>query len=422
MDIDRREFLKGAAGTLALLMSARGLSAAEATAATAAAEQAPVAGPPVRIGVVGLGQWGRDLVTAIGRVPSAEVAAVCDTYSAFVTRAKRVVPDAAEFEDYRKLLESPEVEAVIVATPSHLHKDIVLDALQAGKHVYCEAPLASSVDDAKTIALAGNSTKQVFQVGQQGRSNPMYRHVDSFVKAGCLGRPVQAQAQWHKKQSWRRMAPTPEREKELNWRLSHDTSAGLIGELSIHQIDLANWYMGGLPVSVTGFGQTVLWDDGREVPDTVQCLLEYPSGVRLVLGATIANSFSGDYVLFQGSDSSLVMRSDRGWMVKETDAPLLGWEVYAKKEECFGETGICMLADATQILRAGDEPGQVDAPPPKDPLDLALEDFTRSIRESAPVACGALHGYQAAVAGIKANRAAVDNTTVACRPQDYELG
>lgn len=141
----------------------------------------------------------------------------------------------------------------------------------------------------------------------------------------------------------------------------------------------------------------------------------------MLLHATIANSFSGDYVVFQGSDSTLVMRPERGWMVKETDAPLLGWEVYAKKEDCFGETGICMLADATKILRAGDEPGQVDAAPPRDPLDLALEDFTRSIRESAPVSCGAMQGYQAAVAAIKANRAAVGNTTVACDPQDYEL-
>ncbi|NLZ41340.1 MAG: hypothetical protein GX886_08835, partial [Comamonadaceae bacterium] len=175
------------------------------------------------------------------------------------------------------------------------------------------------------------------------------------------------------------------------------------------------------PESITGFSDITLWDDGREVPDTVQCQVKYSSGVRMMLGATIANSFSSDYVLFQGSDSSLVMRPDRGWMVKETDSPLLGWEVYAKKEECFGETGICMLADATQILRAGSEPGQADAPPPKDPLDLALEDFARSIRESAPVSCGALEGYRAVVAAVRTNEAAVGNTTVTIEPGDYEL-
>lgn len=422
--IDRREFLKGAAGTLALLLSAKGLSAAEATSAEAAATtaDAAVAGPPVGIGVVGLGQWGKDLVTTASRIPSVKLTGICDNYDAYLKRAKKMAPDAADFSDYRKLLESPEVEAVVVATPSHMHKEIVLAAIQAGKHVYCEAPLASSIEEAKAIALAGQGCKQVFQVGLQGRSNPLYNHVSRFVKTGCLGNTVQAQAQYHRKQSWRKMAPTPEREKELNWRLSKATSLGLPGEEGIHNLDLANWYLGALPLAVSGSGQMMNWKDGRDIPDTVQCIFEYPGGVRLMFDATIANSFGGSYALFEGSESSLLMRDDRGWMIKEADSALLGWEVYARKEDVFGETGICMVADATKILKAGKEPGkESETEPTKNAVYVALENFTRSIRENAPPACGAKEGYEAVVTAAKANQASLEGSRIEYKATDFDL-
>lgn len=419
--IDRRDFLKGAAGTLALLLSAKGLTAAEATKAEAAAgvAEAAVPGPPVKVGVIGLGQWGKDIVASLSRIPSAKIVGICDTYEAYLKRGKKLAPDAVEFADYRKLLES-DVEAVVVATPTHQHREIVLAALQAGKHVYCEAPIAASIEDAKTIALAGQNSKQVFQAGLQGRTNPLLTHVSKFVKTGCLGNVVQAQAQFHKKQSWRRMAPTPEREKEINWRLDKSVSVGLIGEEGIHSLDLANWYLGSMPVAVSAYGQIMSWKDGREVPDTVQCLLEYPNNVRMIFDLTIANSFSGAYTLFQGSDCSLMLRDDKGWMIKEADSALLGWEVYAKKEEVFGETGICMVADATKILQDGKEPGQ-EAAAAKDSLYVSLESFTRSIRENSAPASGAVEGYQAAVVAIKANQAAVSNSRVEYSIQDFEL-
>jgi hypothetical protein len=99
-----------------------------------------------------------------------------------------------------------------------------------------------------------------------------------------------------------------------------------------------------------------------------------------------------------------MMREKRGWMVKEADSPLLGWEVYARKEAINNETGICMVADATKILEAGKEPGK-EGPvePARDALYRAFEDFTRSVRESSRPACGAAEGYQAAVVAIKAN-------------------
>lgn len=405
--IDRREFLKGAAATMALLLTAEEILAAEEAA------EAPVTGPAVKFGVIGLGSWGKEILSTLSRLPSAQVVAICDTYEPFRNKGKEIAPNAALFLDAQQLIGSAGVEAIVIATPSHLHKDIALAAIQAGKHVYCEAPLASTIEDAKAIASAGKGSSKIFQVGLQGRSNALYKHVNAFVKAGVLGTKLEVVAQWNKKDSWRRMAPTPEREKELNWRLSKATSPGLLGEAGIHSLDLTNRYLNALPVAVTGFGSISAWNDGRDVPDTVQCVIEYPENVRMTITSTLGSSFSNAYTLFQGNNSSLLMREKRGWMVKEADSALLGWEVYAKKEPVYDETGICMIAEASKLLAAGKEPAKEDfIEPTKEALYLALENFTRSIREGAKVAADALVGYQATAVALKANEAAISNSKI----------
>jgi predicted dehydrogenase len=197
--------------------------------------------------------------------------------------------------------------------------------------VYCEKPLASTLDDARAIAKAAGESKLHVMGGVQGRSNALWAHVAKFVKSGVLGDATLVRAQWNRKDSWRRTAPTPEREGALNWRLARATSSGLMGEIGLHQIDLISQYLGAVPTAVTGFGATLAWRDGREVPDTVQCVFEYPRSVRAVFTATLASSFSGAHAVFQGSQSSLLIREARAWLVKEADSPLLGWEVYARE-------------------------------------------------------------------------------------------
>ena len=278
------------------------------------------------------------------------------------------------------------------------------------------------MEDARAIALAAQqSTKLKFQGGLQGRSNALYNHVSKFVKSGALGSPVQVTAQWNKKQSWRRMAPTPERESELNWRLSSKSSAGLIGEIGIHHLDLAMWYLKSLPTSVSGTGAIAIWKDGRDVADTLQCIIEFPNSVRMIYSSTLANSFSDSFTLFQGNNSSLMMREKDGWMIKEADSPLLGWEVYARKEQIHNETGIAMVADATKILEAGKEPAKEALSPTRDALTRALDEFAHSVRVDSRVACGPLEAYQATVAAIKTNEAIVAGSRLVFDKSSFEL-
>jgi predicted dehydrogenase len=403
---DRRAFLKTTAGTLALLLSRGGLAAAQVPASAAPA------GPPVRFGVIGLGAWGREILESLGRLDAAQVTAICDVYEPFLKRAASSAPGAEQTAEWRRLLDSPSVDAIVIATPTPTHRDVALAALQARKHVYCEAPLAATVDDARAIAAAAASTAGVvFQAGLQGRSNALYRHVQQFVKSGVLGDVALVNAQWSRKDSWRRAAPSADRERALNWRLDKG-SPGVLGEIGIHQLDLVSEFLGARPKSVVGSGAVSAWRDGRETPDTASCLIDFGT-CRATLRVTLASSFGGAYTIFQGSNSSLLLKESRGWLIKEADSPLLGWEVYARKESVHDEPGIAMVADATKLLQAGKEPGK-DAPlePEKPALAVAFEHFITSIRTGAPPACAAPEGLAATIAALQSNAAVLANTRV----------
>ncbi len=377
--VNRRDFVKG--GSLATMMSLMGgvELVAQETKKDAAADKA--AGPQVKVGVIGLGARGREVLGTLALQKDAAVAAICDTYAAALRRASEAAPKATKHADYKEILANKEIQAVIIATPTHQHREIVIEALKAGKHVYCEAPLANTLEDAKAIALAAKAAvKQVFQAGLQLRSDPQRHFLLQFIRSGAMGKNLMARTQWNKKLSWRFTSPNPEREREINWRLRKETSLGLVGELGLHQIDAALWFLNSKPSAVNGYGAVMHWEDGREVADTMQAMFEFPSGLTLTHASTLANSFDSDHEVYFGTDSAIMVRGNKAWMFKEADAPLLGWEVYARKDEFYKETGIALVANATKLVAQGDKPVE-DAPFSNTPLSYALEAFVANVNE-----------------------------------------
>src|SRR5205085_4767592 len=123
------------------------------------------------------------------------------------------------------------------------------------------------------------------------RSDGQRKFLLPFVRSGATGANIKTRAQWHKKHSWRRASPNPEREKDLNWRLRKDISTGLVGEIGIQQIDTMHWFLNKRPVSATGFGGLLHWKDGRDVEDTTQVVFQYEDGTSFNYEACIATSF-----------------------------------------------------------------------------------------------------------------------------------
>ena len=451
---NRRDFLRG--GSVATLMTMLGgveLFAQTNAAPTGEAKEAAV---KIKVGVIGLGAWGREMINTLGRMQQATppieatIAAICDTYPASLKRTASAAPSAVQTADYKTILDNKDIPAVIVATPTFQHKEIVLAALKAGKHVYCEAPLAGTIEDAREIALAAKAAKHlVFQAGLQMRSEPQSNFLLPFIRSGELGKPALARAQWHKKTSWRTASPNPEREKALNWRLSKATSLGLIGEIGSHQIDHVGWFLNGLPKAVTGFGSVMFWKDDRDVPDTIQAVVEFAGGVQMIYDAALTDSFEGEYEVLYGSDAAVMMRESKAWMFKEVDSPLLGWEVYASKTTFYNETGIALAASGSKPIPV-DAQGKPILPDPLTtmPLFNALGNFLRNsvdltaaaenyktnygaddvdgmIAELAKVtrraSAGYLEGFQSVVTAVKANEAILSSSRIELKPEWYEL-
>jgi len=151
--LTRRLFLKEAGAAAAVVILTReGLAVA----------QNAVPATPVRVGVIGTGPQGQVLLSSLSRVPGADIVAIADVYEPHLKKACEIAPKAAAGADYKAVIDK--ADAVVIATPTHLHKDITIEAIQAGKHVYLEAPLAVTAEDAKTIAKAGSESKRIFQV------------------------------------------------------------------------------------------------------------------------------------------------------------------------------------------------------------------------------------------------------------------
>jgi len=465
-EINRREFLRNTSQAAFLaMMGAVELGAADQPPTAPAPDtetQAPPT-PPVRFGVIGAGLWGREIITNLGLLvnpppkdqpgspatPYAPVVAICDHFKGATRKASQVAPDAKVYQDYQELLADKNVEAVVVATPTHQHKEIVLAALEAGKHVYCEAPLAVSVDDTKAIARAARKAfKLVFQAGLQERSHPQRHFLLPFIRSGALGRNVLTRVQWHKKVSWAQEASTPERTAELNWRLQQASSTGLIGENCIHLLDAATWFMNERPSEVTGFNSMLLWGgDGRNVPDTTQTVFEMPKGGRIICDATLCNSFDSQYEMYYRSDTAILYRDSKAWMFQEPDAPNVGWVVYARKDTFGQELGIALVANGSKQTALGKD--AVAAPAfPNSPLYYALDafafnvgkvrdevkDFTANYGEGdvkafqedlaglkLKPAANWQNGLEATVLAIKANEAALARQKIVLEKEFFEL-
>lgn len=261
---------------------------------------------PFRLGIIGAGSRGKELVRNFLRVPGVSVAAAADVYAPRFQQLDQVCGHAvAQHKDYRNLLERKDLNAVIVATPLGLHGEHVLAALDSGHPVYGEKTMAYTVPQAEAIVAKVASTKQIFQIGHQYRYSPWIRAAVARVHAGEIGDVTHVLAYWNRNNNWRRPVPELSLERLINWRLYHQWSLGLIAELGSHHMDIANWIFGATPVAAQGSGSICTYHDGRETDDNVQVILSYPAGRRMIFTSMTNNAKQGDQLWIYGSKGSL---------------------------------------------------------------------------------------------------------------------
>jgi predicted dehydrogenase len=300
-------------------------TAGAVTAAAAVIQGAPAirtakaAGDQVQFGMIGTGSRGQYLLRHLKDVDNGRCVALCDINDESLKAAVGyTTTNPKTYKDYRELLADKNVEAVFVTTPLFVHYPVTKDALQAGKHVFCEKCLVFKPEEVHGLrALAAEHPKQIIQTGLQRRYSYFYQTVKRMVDSGVLGKVTHVYAQWH-----RNMVNKPSRLWTMkpggegniqNWRVFRSMSGGLVAELTSHQVDIADWMFGSSPEFVMGLGSLDDIRDGRDVYDNVQLIYRYPKGQRLVYSTISTNQF---LPMFNGQ------RSEMGEMIVGTEGTI----------------------------------------------------------------------------------------------------
>jgi len=241
-----------------------------------------------------------DIESAL-KVPGGQLVAVADVYEGRLERAKeRWGNGLFTTRDYREVLARPEVDAVIVGTPDHWHAPISIDAMNAGKDVYCEKPMVQKVEDGLRVIEAQKKTGRVMQIGSQGLSSVLYQKARDLMQAGAIGQLNMVEAWWDRNSpvgawqyaippdatpqtvDWDRFLGTaPKRPFEpirlFRWRNYRDYGTGVTGDLFVHLFSGMHFILGSQgPTKVYATGGLRYWRDGRDVPDIMLGIYDYP--------------------------------------------------------------------------------------------------------------------------------------------------
>ncbi len=313
-ELDRRTFLK---------------SAALAAGPALVSGRAAATNDKVNVGWIGVGTRGYAgldwLHTAAAN--DVQITAICDTYQGYIARAKDRMQTVwgstpKTFVDYHDLLADKSIDAVYIMTPEHLHHDMTIAALRAGKHVYIEKPLAHTIEEGFDIVREWQKAGKIVQVGTQNRSSSLYKKAKELIKQGMVGDVHFVRAFWYRnglpnEPSWRYAIPpeanpqntdwkkflgtAPQRdwdaERYFQWRLYWDYSGGISTDLLVHQTDIVNFMLDKTtPKSCMASGGIYRWTDktdDRDVPDTLSAIYDYSDRFQINYSCYLGNEFFG---------------------------------------------------------------------------------------------------------------------------------
>jgi predicted dehydrogenase len=407
MNLDRRTFLQ--------------------TGAALAAGQFVKAAPSdrVTVGHIGTGARAQELMEAVMANPNTEIVGVVDAYTGRVERAiDRSKGRAKAYATHQDLLADKSIDAVVVATPDHWHKAIIIEALRAGKDVYCEKPMTYRTSEGVEIIEAARQTGRILQVGSQGMSSKGEQIAREWIRSGRLGKVTMIRAAYNRNTAegaWIYPIPPDASPKTVNWdmfqgsapkhpfslerffrwRCYSDYSGGIATDLFVHLCTAIHFLMDAkVPARVMAMGELYRWTESRDVPDTLNAILEYPEGFTVSLSSTFNNDFSeeaGFQVL--GTEGALTIGgsgpafyreavvSDNRWIVESWPKGLE--EAYYRDPKVIATE----VEPAKNFQKPAPEKVNDDGP---DPTILHFGHFFDSVRTRKPYWEDAVAGHHAA--------------------------
>jgi predicted dehydrogenase len=383
----------------------------------------------IQVALIGAGGMGTaDVNTAI-TVPGIKLIGVCDLYDGRLADAQKRWGPVATTKDYREILESKDVDAVIIATPDHWHKDISVAAMNKGKHVYCEKPMVHDITEGAAVVAAQKQNKVIYQVGSQGLSSLGNEKAKQLLKDGAIGQLNYAEGFWARMSptgAWQYPIPADASERTVDWntfiantnkrpfdatrffrwRNYRDYGTGVSGDLFVHLFSSLHFVTGSMgPDKIMATGGLRYWKDGREVPDIMLGMFDYPAtnvhpAFNLSLRVNFVDGTGGtNYLRMVGSEGSMTVEWDKVTLLKnkvetDTNDPLAKTKnADGTKEYVYERKTMIPPAKLEYTAEEGYKGAHFDH----------FYNWAKAIREKGSVVEDSLFGYRAAAPALLCN-------------------
>lgn len=446
--LNRRTFLRVAgSATAGTMLGGKVYSLASPQAQS----DAPVsANDHIQIALIGAGGQGQYDTRVAVQVPGVKLVAASDCYDGRLEHSKELWGnDIFTTRDYKEILARKDVDAVIIGTPDHWHKQVAVDAMKAGKDVYCEKPMIHIYEDGPEMIATARSTNRILQIGSQRVSSIIYAKAKELLASGAIGQLNMVNAHWDRNSSvgawnytvppdastdtcdWPRFLGTAPKipfnaEHFFQWRKWKAYGTGIAGDLFVHLFSGTHFITGSTgPTRAMATGGLRFWKDGRDANDVMLGLFDYPQGFNLALRVNFVDGGEeSEGLTFTGSEGTLEIAFNTVTVSRTPREKQPGTFVNSFTE-----------AMQKQILDAYHR----KYPPshPSDPPAVAFEkyvapegyrdsydhfkNFFAAVRSRQPVVEDAVFGYRAAGAALLSNLSVERGSVIKWDPENMKL-
>ncbi|MEO6982374.1 MAG: Gfo/Idh/MocA family oxidoreductase [Edaphobacter sp.] len=404
----------------------------------------------IQIALIGAGIQGQGDTKVAVQVPGVKLVAVADCYDGRLEHSKELWGrDVFTTRDYSEILARKDIDAVIIATPDHWHKRAAIDAMKAGKDVYCEKPMIHLYADGPEMIEAARATKRIIQIGSQRVSSQIYIKAKELLAAGTIGQLNMVTAHWDRNSSkgawnytvpldastetcdWPRFLGTAPKipfnaEHFFQWRKWKAYGSGVAGDLFVHLFSGTHFITGAHgPTRAMATGGLRFWKDGRDVPDVMMGLFDYPEGFNLSLRVNFVDGGEeSEGLIFTGSEGTMEITGK-------------GVTVNRVPREAHPGYTINTFTEAMQrrILEEYRQKYPVSHPAGEPPLGSEkyaapegysdsydhFKNFFAAVRTRQPVVEDAVFGFRAAGAALLSNLSMERGAVIGWNPETMKL-
>jgi predicted dehydrogenase len=400
----------------------------------------------VQIALIGAGGMGHADTDTCITVPGVKIVAACDLYDGRLETAKKKYgQDIFVTREYKEILSRKDIDAVIIATPDHWHKEISIDAMNSGKAVYCEKPMVHDITEGPAVIEAQNKNKAIFQVGSQGMSSLGNEKARQLYESGAIGQLNYAEGFWARNSpggAWQYEIPADASEKTVDWkkflknypersfdpkrffrwRCYKDYGTGVSGDLFVHLFSSLHFIVSSIgPNKIMATGGLRYWKDGREVPDILLGMFDYPQTEK---HPAFNLSLRVNFVDGTADNTYLRLVGNEGSMIVEWD------KVTLTKNKSYSPDG-----DSSNLLKNKPDPFAYDRRKMEQPDAVVFKaeegykgahfdhhyNWIHTIRGAGTIVENALFGYRAAAPALLCNDSYFQEKTIHWDPVKLKL-